>query len=1205
MRQKFLFGVGIAAMLMVGCTNDLDEGIFAPSEEALSIEIEGRISQTYTTRVDDGGFCDEDQVGLFGVNYTNDNTAAGTLLDEGNQVDNARYTYDEANNSWSATGVYYKDAETNIDLYGYYPYSSVNSVSEYAFEVQQDQSGGNAVDGYALSDFLWGKATNVTPSEAKVKIKFNHKMACANVILAEGEGFAEGEFERLEKSVLVMNTTRTSTIDFSTGEVTAVGNAPMEGIVMKNNAEGFRAIVVPQSVEAGKALFSITIDGVAYRFKKDVDFTYEAGKQSKFTIEINKKVPSGEYEFVLTDTEIVDWVADLDTHGGEARQYYCVHLEEGGTLGAKLREKKTDPSKIKNLKLSGNVHIGDFYFMRDSMNMLQAINMNETKLVAGHQVEISVSGKKILVNLPGEYINTTQTKALIQERFPNISSFNNIGSSCANEIPNRALKNKPYLTTFVFPQKVTKIGEEAFSLCELLSGPLCIPTDVISIGRNAFYGCGYTSLELPSQLEIIGSMAFFTCNNMSGVLNIPASVIEIGREAFRSCNSFTGPLVLPENLEVLGPYAFDGCSGFSGNLTIPHKITEIGDYTFEHLDNISSLTLHDNITKIGEYAFSSCGAQGVLKLPPQLKVVESSSFKSCNFSGIIFPDGLLKIESYAFAYNHRLMGILEFPETLISIEPSAFYSCEQLEGIVLPPDLSVLESLVFAACVGLNSIVCRAIEPPMIKTDAFRSVAKDNFAVEVPEQSVIKYQSDSKWAEFKRIVAHHDFTISRRLFRTLNAADSREYLLRAPSEHAWTVESKPDWVTITPSSGIGKTSVVVTINEMTTADVSTFEINTGAYNSPKYETHKGRAGEIVFLLDGKDYRTTMSIEQYDYKYGDGDVIVNQTATVGSGVDIVFMGDCFDARDIAKGSYLDGINEAIDHFFNIEPYKTYREYFNVYTVMGVSPDSGIGSVDIIRDAKFGSQYGLQSAGQVGIDESICYEYACKCPTVTENNLWKTPIVLIENSSEYDGICYMWEDGSAIACCPMSDDAYPYDFRGVVQHEAGGHGFGKLADEYIYTAGFVGSCNCNHPHISKFNHGKELGWYRNLESFGSIDDVTWSHLIFHPRYSNIVDVYEGGYFHTRGIFRSEPNSCMNNNIAYYSTISRQEIVERIKRYAGEEFDINEFYANDVLDIQGNQTSTTRSTERESLVLRRAGQHNPPIIMGDKPQLKKSNK
>ena len=93
-----------------------------------------------------------------GVNYTDDNTNAGTLLDEDNQVDNARYTFDESSWTWkSQAPVYYKDAETNIDLYAYYPYGNPKSVTEYAFEVQQDQSGKNANEGYAMSDFLWGK----------------------------------------------------------------------------------------------------------------------------------------------------------------------------------------------------------------------------------------------------------------------------------------------------------------------------------------------------------------------------------------------------------------------------------------------------------------------------------------------------------------------------------------------------------------------------------------------------------------------------------------------------------------------------------------------------------------------------------------------------------------------------------------------------------------------------------------------------------------------------------------------------------------------------------------------------------------------------------------------------------------------------------------------------------------------------------------
>lgn len=164
--------------------------------------------------------------------------------------------------------------------------------------------------------------------------------------------------------------------------------------------------------------------------------------------------------------------------------------------------------------------------------------------------------------------------------------------------------------------------------------------------------------------------------------------------------------------------------------------------------------------------------------------------------------------------------------------------------------------------------------------------------------------------------------------------------------------------------------------------------------------------------------------------GDGEVLTVQTATKGAGVDLVFMGDCFDAKDIAEGKYLDAVNEAIGYFFAVEPYKTYRDYFNVYTVFGLSPDSGVGDVNTIRESKFGSAYAL---GGITPDEQICFEYACKAPTVTEDRINRTLITLIENTADYGGITYMWGDGSVIACCPMSEDVYPYDFRGLVQHE----------------------------------------------------------------------------------------------------------------------------------------------------------------------------
>ena len=197
MKKQFVtLLVGVVGLLSTSCTQGFDELELNPSVGGVpQIRIDGSIEQEYVSRVNDGGFCTGDQIGLYGVNYTDNNTVAGELQDKGNQVDNARYTFDAENWVWSSSGsIYYKDAETNIDLYGYYPYGTPEDVHAYAFEVQQDQSGENTIDGYSQSDFLWGKAENIAPTEAKVKLCFYHRMACAQVILAEGEGFAEGEF---------------------------------------------------------------------------------------------------------------------------------------------------------------------------------------------------------------------------------------------------------------------------------------------------------------------------------------------------------------------------------------------------------------------------------------------------------------------------------------------------------------------------------------------------------------------------------------------------------------------------------------------------------------------------------------------------------------------------------------------------------------------------------------------------------------------------------------------------------------------------------------------------------------------------------------------------------------------------------------------------------------------------------------------------
>lgn len=1177
MKHKLLTMLGLSAMLFAGCMTDVEVGV--PQQEIatdglIAINISSSIDQVSTTRVNDNGFCDGDAIGIYVVNY--EDGESGALQQSGNQVDNVKYVYDEPNNNWIADkDVYYRDNYTPVDIIGYYPYAKPSSVTAYPFEVSKDQStvaANGALGGYEASDFLWAKAANITPTASRVNLKFQHCMSGVQVTLVEGSGWSDGEWDRVEKAVLVVNTKRKSTIDLATGAITAVGDVLATGIVPYSGDDNYRAVVVPQSVTAGTALLSLTVDGIPYGYKYKVDgaysdFEYLSGKLHKFSVKVSKK-SQGNVEFEELGMSITAWENDNTSHDAQAREYIIVNVPEANTkesaLALAIAEAGYKYADIKNMKVTGYINNLDFVFMKNKMTKLQSLNLKE--------VTISANGS----------------------------------SHPANKIPYGAFNDKITLVRFVFPDNITVIGDYAFKGSSL-TGTLVLPNGVTEILSGAFDNCSGLSGELilPSSLVRIGDSAFYFCKGLYGALEIPDSVIEIKRGAFSACNGFTS-LKLSDNLEKMGDSAFCDCVNMVGSLVIPDKITNIPSKCFYNCKFDGQLSLPSGLLTIDEYAFCNCKFRGGLKLPDSLLVIGVHAFSSNQFSGdLMFPKDLASIGEKAFLNCERLTGVVEIPNDIISLQGSVFEGCKQLEGVVLPRSMENIAGNAFKDCYQLNSITCKAQIPPTVASTAFNGVAKDNFAVEVPEASVMEYTTAPGWKEFKRFAAHRDFSISRNLFRTLNDSDSKTFVLRADADAEWRVEA-PEWVTVTPSSGVGKTEVTITVDEMSASDVETFKVQTYKTNGGIVETsYNGRAGKVVFNLVGKDYSSTATVEQYDYIYGDKDVITNQTATIGNGVNIVFMGDCFDAQDIATGKYLNGVNEAIEHFFAVEPYKSYKEYFNIYTVFGLSADSGVGSVNTIREAKFGSQYGLQASGSVGVDENICFEYACEAPTVTVDNICQTPIVLVENTYEYDGITYMWGDGSAIALCPMSQDIYPYDYRGIVQHEAGGHAFGKLGDEYIYHNAFIQTCKCICcDHVGEFNRMKSYGFYDNLALTGNMYDVPWSHMIFDPQFSGTVDIYEGGFFHTRGVFRSESNSCMNNNVPYFSAISREAIVKRIMEYAGLMYSYDEFKANDIpLAVEEAQAmAATRSGVYTPYVLK--GQ-SAPIFKGEKPNFRRNNK
>jgi len=1129
-KHTLLYLLAAGAMLLTGCSDDFF-GDKTEQHDSNRIQLSSDIDQLAVTRVNDNGFCNGDVMGVYIVDY--EGNKPGTLKVNGNRGDNVRHTFDEPNYKWnSAYDLFWKDKHTHIDVYGYYPFANPESIEDYQFEVQKDQSKATEngeMGGYEASDFLWGKVSDVAPTTSVIRLPMAHRMSNARVTLIKGSGFAEGEWANLEKIVLTANVARKASINLSTGEIKTAGAAESTMTIPSRTNDEWRTIVVPQTVAAGTTLFSITIGGVPYKFTKNEAFTYVSGKMMNFGIKVDKQTGSGAYKLTLVSESITPWENDLVSHDATAKEYIVINSTPGGLKNAITAANK-DYTQVRNLKITGQINAKDFYFMRDSMLRLSALNLKEVRIKGWGKNE--------------------ENEENMDDQIPN-SAFYFIqtvgGSNSLNRI--------------VLPDTLKSIGSNAFYGCKYLSGSLIIPEGVTEIKRGAFNGCiGLNGiLSLPSTLKKLGNRGeddmgdegtdyyggvFQNCRNLTGNLILPDNLELIRGYCFSGCSGLYGELRLPAKLKRMGNCAFSSCSGFTGSLSIPQGITALPSEAFHNCGFNGTLTLHNGITNIANDAFANCHFKGELHLPKSLKVISENAFCNNDFSGTLtLPSTLTHIGSNAFAYNWRLMGILDIPQEVESIGENAFSNCKMLEGIIFPESMETIRQGAFNECYGINSIICKGTMPAHIESGAFDGVAKDNFTLEVPESAISQYQAAPGWCDFKRIAAHHELVCRPSVACALSTEHKQKLVINAEGE--WEVASKPDWCEVSPASGNKKTEVTLTIKGM-------------AKNADS------RDGKVVFRLKDKDYTHECSVSQYGYEYGEDEWITLQKATKGNngGINIVLLGDGFSAKDIASGKYLKDIKQEVEYFFGIEPYKTYRDYFNVYTAIPLSTESGVGTVNTIRYNRFNTTF----TGGVGLkaDYDEVFDYALGAPTVNKGNLNQTLIIMVPNSTDYGGICQMWEDGSAIAFCPQSTYGYPLDTRGVIQHEAGGHGFGKLGDEYIYHNAFIDFCDCTCcGHVFEFNAAKSLGWFDNLELTGKMHSVGWSHLIFDNRYSDIVDIYEGGYMHNRGVFRSEPNSCMNNDIPYYSTISRESIVKRIKAYAGETYSFEDFVKNDKRD------------------------------------------
>lgn len=295
------FILSLAALsCLVSCTSGDDEIIPSPAPDPDPVKIPINISMNGWTRVTDTDYESGDKVGIYVVNYQG--SSAGTLQSSGNHVDNMCFTYTD---NWTPeSDIYWQDETTKADFYCYYPYGTPSDITAHPFSVKTDQS--QQAD-YKASEFLWGKASGVSPTANAVPIITNRSMSNMLIYVAPGKGFTEETLAAATKSVRICNVKSSATVDLRTGVATATGSATE--IIPYNEGTYYRALLVPQTVADGSNLITITVDGVDYTLAKG--FTFKANTQHKFTVTVNK-ASSG------VDIGVGNWEVDDTDNGGAA-----------------------------------------------------------------------------------------------------------------------------------------------------------------------------------------------------------------------------------------------------------------------------------------------------------------------------------------------------------------------------------------------------------------------------------------------------------------------------------------------------------------------------------------------------------------------------------------------------------------------------------------------------------------------------------------------------------------------------------------------------------------------------------------------------------------------------------------------------------------------------------------------------------------------
>ena len=651
-----------------------------------------------------------------------------------------------------------------------------------------------------------------------------------------------------------------------------------------------------------------------------------------------------------------------------------------------------------------------------------------------------------------------------------------------------------------------------------------IPQSVISIGRSAFWNANHLeTITIPNTVKVIGDSCFHNCT------------------ALRNVN-------LSEGLEIIDSQAFMYCPVLS-NIVIPNSVKQINDCAF-HYCNIESVTIGTGLTQLASVGTNLVGLNPLAFAETSVDVFYGNLTHENKFIyGFYSVPFWLTFDNFLCGYTNG-DGLTEvvIPDEIDGIGSSTFAGNENLNTITISPNVKYISSSAFEYCINLEFIFGEGASDDhkcYIIDEALCLFAEKNIKEYTTPESA-KYISSSTFQSKAHIekITFSDKVIEvgwSQIWRcsnlkTITYSAATEMLYRDAFftgynvlESAYVRALVPPTISQNGHDGIDDNVTIYVPKQSLQAYL----------DSPDWAPYRG-------FIKGYNYTDLPENDTYistDYSQN-GVATTLQAATKGEGIDIVLMGDAYSDRQIANGTYQTDMEYIYNNLFTEEPYKSLKDYFNVYYVNVVSATEGYEHSGAALRGYFGG------GTLVGGNDNAVFDYALNA--ISEDEMDEALLIVAMNSDNYAGTCYMYYptyttgtygSGPSVAYFPKGGDATT--FAQLLHHEACGHGFAKLADEYAYEGmGAVPS-----DYVSQIqSQQNSWGWWKNVDFTNDPTATRWSHFINDTRYANEgLGAYEGGLTYWSGVWRPSENSIMRYNTGGFNAPSREAIYYRIHKLA----------------------------------------------------------